>query len=227
MADKLPVIVLISGNGSNLQAFIDQSRDGRLPIDIRAVISNRPDAYGLIRASDADIPARTIDDRDYPDRGAFEDDLRQAIDHYRPKLVILAGFMRILTPKTVRHYAGRMLNIHPSLLPAFTGLNTHQRAIDAGCQRHGASIHFVTEDLDGGPVIAQTEVEVLATDTAETLAARVRQTEHVLYPVVVNWFAQGRLQYRDGQALLDGQPVAEAVQITTGISGALPAAGEM
>ncbi len=205
MPDKLPTVVLISGNGSNLQAFLDAIQKGSLAIDIRVVISNRPNVKGLRRAELAGITTNVVDDRDYPDRSAFEKVLCHTIDQHRPELIILAGFMRILTPATVKHYAGRMLNIHPSLLPAFPGLNTHQRAIDAAHKRHGASVHFVTEDLDGGPVIAQTEVKILPTDSASSLAQRVQQTEHYLYPSVVNWFASGRLRYCHGQAVLDNQ----------------------
>ena len=214
MAERLGVVVLISGTGSNLQALIDGMRAGRLPIEIRAVISNRPGVQGLERAARAGIATQVVDDRDYPDRAGFEAVLRARIDGHAPGLVVLAGFMRILTPETVGHYAGRMLNIHPSLLPAFTGLNTHQRALDAGCTEHGASVHFVTPDLDGGPVIAQVRVPVLPNDDARTLARRVLQQEHRLYPAVVGWYAQGRLACRDGRVLFDGQPLEAPVDLT-------------
>ena len=151
--DPLPIVILISGRGSNLQAIIDKTRRGELPVEIRAVISNRPDASGLSHASQANLETRVIDHTDYADREAFDQSLQTCIDSFLPELVILAGFMRILTPGFVHHYRGRMLNIHPSLLPEFPGLDTHQRAIDAGKREHGASVHFVTDDLDGGPVV--------------------------------------------------------------------------
>ncbi len=213
MADRLGVVVLISGSGSNLQALIDAAGD-RMPIEIAAVVSNRPGVMGLERARRAGIPAHVVDDREFPDRAAFETVLRERIDRYRPGLVCLAGFMRILTPETVLHYAGRMLNIHPSLLPAFPGLHTHRRAIEAGCREHGASVHFVTPDLDGGPVVARIRVPVLPGDDPETLARRVLEQEHRLYPAVVDWFARGRLDCRDGAVVLDGRPLEAPVDLT-------------
>jgi len=201
----LPVVILISGRGSNLQAIVDAVGRGELPIDIRAVISNRPQAPGLQRASRAGIATRVVDHTRYADRQAFDQALQTCIDRYQPRLVILAGFMRLLSCDFVAHYRGRMLNIHPSLLPDFPGLNTHQRALDAGCQMHGASVHFVTADMDGGPVVLQARVPVEARDTAASLAARVLKQEHRLYPVAIRWFAEGRLTVNDnGQALLDG-----------------------
>ncbi len=201
----LPVVILISGRGSNLQAIIEAVGHGELPLDIRAVISNRPQAAGLQRATRAGIATATIDHTLYPDRHAFDRALQACIDHYQPGLVILAGFLRILGADFVAHYHGRMLNIHPSLLPDFPGLNTHQRALDAGCKVHGASVHFVTADMDGGPVVLQARVPVYDHDTAASLAARVLEQEHRLYPVAIRWFAEGRLTINDnGQALLDG-----------------------
>lgn len=204
-APVLPVVILISGRGSNLQAIVDAVGRGELPIDIRAVISNRPQAPGLQRATRAGIATRVVDHTRYADRQAFDQALQTCIDRYQPRLVILAGFMRLLSSDFVAHYRGRMLNIHPSLLPDFPGLNTHQRALDAGCEAHGASVHFVTADMDGGPVVLQARVPVEARDTAASLAARVLKQEHRLYPVAIRWFAEGRLTVNDnGQALLDG-----------------------
>lgn len=195
---KLRVVVLISGSGSNLQALIDTAAAGG-PFRVTAVISNRPGVRGLERADAAGIPTRVIDHTTYPDRGSFDAALADAIDAFEPQLVVLAGFMRILTDGFVNHFSGRMLNIHPSLLPAFQGLHTHRRALQEGVAEHGASVHFVTAELDGGPVIAQAPVPVNAGDTESVLAARVLEREHELLPQVVSWFAQGRLSLRDGQ----------------------------
>jgi phosphoribosylglycinamide formyltransferase-1 len=203
----LHVVVLVSGKGSNLQALIDAINAGRITADIRAVISNNPDAYGLIRAQQAGIPTEVVDHREFPDRASYDRALQACIDHYQPELVVLAGFMRILTDDFVNHYLGRMINIHPSLLPKYQGLNTHQRALDAGDTVHGVSVHFVTPELDGGPVILQAGVPVHAGDTAKTLARRVLEREHVIYPLVVRWFADGRLQLEGDQVLLDSQPM--------------------
>lgn len=199
-----PVVILISGRGSNLRAILNETRAGRLPIDIRAVISNNPGAAGLRFASAAGVPTEVIDHRAFPERTQFDTALMQAIDRYQPRLVILAGFMRILGTEFIRHYAGRLLNIHPSLLPTFKGLDTHARALAAGAKEHGASVHFVTNDLDGGPLIIQTKVPVLANDTADTLAVRVLEQEHRIYPLAIKWAAEGRLTIRNGQVLLDG-----------------------
>ena len=203
----LPIVVLISGSGSNLQAMIDAIDAGELPAEIRAVISNEPGVRGLERAREAGIPAEVIDHRDYDSRAAFDQALMARIDHYRPQLVVLAGFMRILTEDFVNHYAGRMLNIHPSLLPRYQGLNTHQRVLDAGDEIHGVSVHFVTPELDGGPVILQAEVPVHVGDDAEALAERIHRQEHIIYPLVIRWFAEGRLRLAGDSVLLDGKPV--------------------
>ncbi len=210
---RLPIVVLISGGGTNLQAIIDAARND-LPVDIRAVISNRPDAYGLQRAEKAGIPTAVLNHRAFNSREAFDQALAALIDEYQPSLVLLAGFMRILTPDFVRHYHGRMLNIHPSLLPRFQGLNTHQRALDASEEEHGASIHFVTEELDGGPVILQARVPVLPGDDAETLAARVLEKEHIIYPLAVRWFAEGRLGLNEaGQVLFDNKVLDSPLEL--------------
>ena len=207
-ATRFPLVVLISGSGSNLQALIDASQRD-LPVEIRAVISNRADAYGLERARKAGIPTEVLSHKGYPDRDSYDAALQRLIDGYEPRLVVLAGFMRILTPGLVRHYEGRMFNIHPSLLPAYRGLHTHQRVLDAGDRTHGASVHFVTEELDSGPVIIQARVPVLADDTAEALAARVLEKEHRIYPQAVRWFAEGRLRLNGGRVFLDGRALEQ------------------
>lgn len=203
------VVVLISGSGSNLQALIDGVVSGDLPIEIAAVISNRPDVMGLTRASNAGIPTLVLDHKNYATREAFDVELMQTIDAYTPGLIVLAGFMRILTPAFTEHYLGRMLNIHPSLLPKFQGLHTHQRAIDAGESHHGVSVHFVTAELDGGPVAIQARVPVLTSDDAALLAKRVQRQEHIIYPLAVKWFAEGKLKMTQGKAELDGELLAE------------------
>ncbi|MCG7895235.1 MAG: phosphoribosylglycinamide formyltransferase [Candidatus Thiodiazotropha taylori] len=212
------VVVLISGNGSNLQAIIDASQN-HLPIEIAAVISNRPGVYGLQRAASAAIETAVLDHQAFADRASYDQALIELIDRYQPELVVLAGFMRILTTPFVRHYAGRLLNVHPSLLPKYTGLHTHKRALEAGEQLHGVSVHFVTEELDGGPLIAQAQVAVLPEDDPQSLAARVLEKEHQLYPLVVGWYAQKRLQLNEtGEVILDNekllQPVVYAPQDT-------------
>jgi phosphoribosylglycinamide formyltransferase-1 len=203
--NTLRVVVLISGSGSNLQALIDGVAAGDLPIEIAAVISNRPDVLGLSRAANAGIPTRVLDHKGFASREAFDQELMRTIDSYTPGLVVLAGFMRILTPEFTQHYLGRMLNIHPSLLPKFQGLHTHQRAIDAGETQHGVTVHFVTAELDGGPAIVQAIVPVIKTDDATLLAKRVQRQEHVIYPLAVKWFAQGDLRMQDGKAELKGE----------------------
>ncbi|MGQ5522860.1 phosphoribosylglycinamide formyltransferase [Chitinimonas sp. PSY-7] len=185
------IVILISGRGSNMQAIVDARIDGA---QIAAVISNRPDAAGLAWAAAQGIPTVALDHKQYASREDFDAALQAAIDAFSPDLVVLAGFMRILTPAFTRQYAGRMLNIHPSLLPAFPGLHTHQRAIEAGCKLAGCTVHFVTAELDHGPIAAQAAVPVMGDDTAETLAARVIVEEHRLYPAVVRAFVEDRLQ---------------------------------
>ena len=202
------VVVLLSGTGSNLQALIDSTRTGDSPARIAAVISNRSDAYGLQRAKDAGIATRTLDHKAFEGREAFDSALIELIDTFNPKLVVLAGFMRILSADFVRHYAGRLLNIHPSLLPKYKGMHTHQRALDAGDSEHGCSVHFVTEELDGGPLVVQAVVPVESDDSAQTLAQRVHTQEHRIYPLAVRWFAEGRLILGKQGALLDGQLLA-------------------
>lgn len=187
------LVVLISGRGSNMQTIVDTVRDHRLPAQVCAVVANKADAPGLDWARGRDIDARVVPHRDYASRQEFDLALARVIDEYEPHYVLLAGFMRILTPEFVTRYSGRLINIHPSLLPAFPGLHTHDRAIEAGVQWHGCTVHFVTPVLDQGPVIAQGAVPVLAGDTPQTLAARVLRIEHRLYSRTVDWLAQGRV----------------------------------
>jgi len=213
-SSPLPLVVLISGSGSNLQAIIDRADE--LGVEIRAVISNRPDAYGLQRADQAGIETRVLEHTRFPDRDSYDQALGDLIESFQPQLVVLAGFMRILTATLVHRFAGRMLNIHPSLLPRHRGLHTHQRALEAGDQEHGASVHFVTEELDGGPPVLQARVPVLADDDADTLAARVLAREHIIYPQVIQWFAQGRLRLDQGTPVFDGTPLARPLVLPWG-----------
>ncbi|MCY4358308.1 MAG: phosphoribosylglycinamide formyltransferase [Gammaproteobacteria bacterium] len=199
------VVVLISGTGSNLLALIRASNQPGCGFSVKAAISNNPQAPGLDRANQVGIATAVVNHRGFETRQDFERVLQSTVDAYEPDLVLLAGFMRILGADFVSHYLGHMLNIHPSLLPKFTGLNTHQRVLEAGEREHGASVHFVTRELDGGPIIAQDTVPVFENDTAAVLAARVLEREHRLYPMVVTWFAAGRLQLRDNRAVLDNQ----------------------
>ena len=189
------IVILISGRGSNMEAIIA----ARLPVSIAAVISNRPDAKGLETARAAGIAAVALDHKAYAGREAFDAALAEAIDAHAPDLVVLAGFMRILTPAFVKRYEGRLLNIHPSLLPSFPGLHTHQRALDEGIRIHGCTVHFVTADLDHGPVVIQAAVPVLQGDDESALAARVLAEEHRIYPQAVRWFAEGRLSLAGGK----------------------------
>ena len=208
MPDTCDVVVLLSGTGSNLQALIDSDDVKASPANIRAVISNRADAYGLQRAKDAGIDTRVLDHKAFEGREAFDAALIKVIDEFKPKLVVLAGFMRILSADFVRHYQGRLLNIHPSLLPKYKGLHTHQRALEAGDGEHGCSVHFVTEELDGGPLVVQAVIPVESDDSPHSLAQRVHAQEHRIYPLAVRWFAEGRLSLDEQGALLDGQLLA-------------------
>ncbi|WP_186809476.1 phosphoribosylglycinamide formyltransferase [Aliivibrio fischeri] len=199
------IVVLVSGNGSNLQAFIDACGNKIPNARIAAVISNKSDAYGLQRAIDADINVHSLNAKAYDSRELYDDALATLIDLHKPDVIILAGFMRILSEAFVTRYQGKMLNIHPSLLPKYTGLHTHQRAIDAGDKEHGTSVHFVTPELDGGPVILQAKVPIFEHDNAEDVASRVQAQEHVIYPMVANWLVEERLTMVDGKAILDGR----------------------
>ena len=208
MPDTCDVVVLLSGTGSNLQALIDSNDVKDSPANIRAVISNRTDAYGLQRAQNAGIDTRVLDHTAFEGREAFDAALIEVIDTFNPQLVVLAGFMRILSAEFVRHYQGRLLNIHPSLLPKYKGLHTHQRALEAGDSEHGCSVHFVTEELDGGPLVVQAVIPVESNDSPHSLAQRVHAQEHLIYPLAVRWFAEGRLSLDEQGALLDGQLLA-------------------
>jgi phosphoribosylglycinamide formyltransferase-1 len=192
------IVILISGRGSNMQAIVRAAKSEQWPCRIAAVISNRADAEGLVFAAEQGIPTAVVVSKAYPTRDAFDAALRAEIDRFSPDLVVLAGFMRILTPSFVEHYAGRMLNIHPSLLPSFTGLATHRQALDAGVKVHGASVHFVTAELDHGPIVDQAVVPVLPGDTEHALAERVLEQEHVIYPRAVRRFVEGRLRIENG-----------------------------
>lgn len=202
------IVVLVSGNGSNLQAILDQITNGKINGQVQAVIANKADAYGLQRAERAGVPAVLLKHTDFTNRDAYEQALQSEIDRFNPDLVVLAGFMRILGSDFVNHYAGRMLNIHPSLLPKFKGLNTHQRALEACESEHGASVHFVTAELDGGPVVIQSKVPVFDDDNADTLAERVQQQERQMYPMVIGWFCDNRLLMKEGHAWLDNKKIA-------------------
>ncbi|MGB1238220.1 MAG: phosphoribosylglycinamide formyltransferase [Pseudomonadales bacterium] len=204
MANKR-IAVLISGSGSNLQAVIDHIDSGQISAEIALVISNRADAFGLERARRAGIETALIEHSQFSTREAFDLQLRAAIDASGAELVVLAGFMRILSQAFVEHYSGRMLNIHPSLLPKYKGLHTHQRALDAGDREHGCSVHFVTPELDGGPVALQALVPVNPSDSAEQLQQRVHTREHLAYPSVISWFCSDRLVCRDNRVYLDGE----------------------
>jgi phosphoribosylglycinamide formyltransferase-1 len=212
-AQALPLVVLISGRGSNLKAILDAIRHEQLPAVVTAVISDQSRAAGLDYARQENIDTLALDAADYPDRHSYDRALQGLIDRFNPGLVVLAGFMRILTPAFVHHYEGRLINIHPSLLPEFPGLNTHQRAIDEGARQHGASVHFVTEEVDGGPVIVQVRVPVLPDDDAERLAARVLKQEHRLYPQAIRWLAEGRIRLVGEQLLFDQRPLQQPLQI--------------
>ena len=209
MPQSCRVVVLIYGNGSNLQAIIDGC-DDNLQAEVVGVISNKPDAYGLVRAHHSEIDTSCVIAHQGESRSEYDARLMAVIELYQPDLIVLAGFMRILSDDFVNHYLGRMINIHPSLLPKYTGLNTHQRAIDSKDSEHGASVHFVTPELDSGPVILQANVPVYEDDTADMLAARVHEQEHAIYPLVVKWFSQQRLNMQNGRAYLDGTLIGQS-----------------
>lgn len=205
------MVVIISGSGSNLQAIIDQIAGNVLNARIAAVISNKADAYGLVRAEKHNLSTEVIDHTAFDQRQGFDDMLSSVIDLYLPDLIVLAGFMRILTPEFVNRYHGKMINIHPSLLPKHKGINTHQRALDAGDQEHGCTIHFVTEELDGGPMIMQGSLAIKPDETVEHLSNRVQQIEHIAYPAVVNLFAERRIRLEQNTVILDGEPLKEPI----------------
>ncbi|VAW45774.1 Phosphoribosylglycinamide formyltransferase [hydrothermal vent metagenome] len=199
MKQPIRIAVLISGSGSNLQAIIDHQKRHSHEYKIALVISNKANAYGLTRAKNANISTQVIEHSQFKSRETFDKALQKTIDDTQIDLIVLAGFMRILTPAFTQHFLGKMINIHPSLLPKYTGLNTHQRALDAGDTEHGLSIHFVTPELDSGPVILQAKVSITPQDTEETLKEKVHQQEYLAYPLVIEWFAQAKLEFKDHQ----------------------------
>ena len=202
----MKAVILISGNGSNLQSIIDHA--DKIDLQISAVISNRDNAFGLQRAQSANINTYFVDSKIFNSRDAFDNELISIIDKLDVELIILAGYMRILSPLFINHFSGKILNIHPSLLPKYPGLNTHQRAIDAGDKEHGATVHFVTEKLDEGPIISQETVQVDTTDTEKSLAEKVLEREHILYPKVIHWYTQRRLILKNEvTATLDGKKI--------------------
>lgn len=207
------IVVLISGSGSNLQAIIDATLSGRIDGEVAAVLSNKAGVFGLERAANANIQTEVLDHKAFDSRESFDAAMMELIDSYSPDLVVLAGFMRILTPEFVRHYEGRMLNIHPSLLPKYKGLNTHQRALDAGDKEHGCTVHFVTEELDGGPSLVQGRVSIELDDTSDSLQQKVHVREHQIYPLAVEWFCAERVSWTPEGVIFDGQQTpAEGIQ---------------
>jgi phosphoribosylglycinamide formyltransferase-1 len=205
--------ILISGSGTNLQSFIDKASAGEVDLDLCLVFSNRPDAYGLTRAKEAGIPTACIEHGGFDSRVDFDRAVAAVLDEHSPGLLVLAGFMRILSPWFVKHYAGRILNIHPALLPSYPGLDTHQRVLDAEEKWHGSTVHFVTEELDGGPRILQGRLAIAPGETADELCARVQAIEHQIYPEAADWFGQGRLEMRDSEAWLDGVRLEKPVEM--------------
>ena len=212
------IVILISGRGSNMEALIAARDAGQLPVNIVAVISNRPDAQGLVTAKAAGITTRVVDHKTFAGREVFDTALAGCIDAFTPDLVVLAGFMRILSEGFVRHYTGRLMNIHPSLLPSFPGLHTHQRAIEEGVRLHGCTVHFVTPTLDHGPVIIQAAVPVLDTDDEDSLSARVLRQEHQIYAQAVRWFAEDQLRLENGRVFLAPALDASGVLISPVLS---------
>lgn len=203
--------ILISGSGTNLQAFIDAVAAGDLDLDLCVVFSNRPDAYGLQRAAAAGIPTACIEHGAFESREAFDQAVIAELDRFKPELLILAGFMRILSSGFVEHYEGKILNIHPALLPKYPGLDTHQRALDAGDEWHGSTVHFVTEELDGGPRILQGRLRINPGESADELQTRVQAVEHRIYPEAAGLVGSGRVLFRDGKAIIDGKSAPEPV----------------
>jgi len=213
MGTRCKTAILISGSGTNLQAFIDRVASGALDLELSVVFSNNPDAFGLVRARDVDIPTACIEHGHFANRDLFDRAIADKLDEWQPDLLVLAGFMRILSAGFVARYAGRILNIHPALLPAYPGLDTHRRVLDAGDEWHGSTVHFVTEELDGGPRILQGRLPVIASESAEQLAERVQTVEHQIYPEAAGWVGEGRVEFRDGRTWIDGTVAREpAVQ---------------
>jgi phosphoribosylglycinamide formyltransferase-1 len=220
MASRCKTAILISGSGTNLQAFIDAVQDGSLDLELAVVFSNNPDAYGLERAEQAGIPTACIQHADFLNRESFDRAVIAELERFKPELLILAGFMRILSPSFVAHYSGKILNIHPALLPLYPGLNTHQRVLDAGDTWHGSTVHFVTEELDGGPRILQGRLAVVAGETADELATRVQAIEHRIYPEAAGWVGSGKVVFRDGESWVDDRLAEEPpIQTFSKVSG--------
>lgn len=212
-AAKLPIAILISGRGSNMRVIAERALEGFLPVDVRVVVSDRADAAGLQTAQGLGIATEVISPRDYPDRPSFDRALATVVGKYEPRLVVLAGFMRILTPEFIGRFAGRIVNIHPSLLPKYRGLHTHRRALEACDELHGVTVHFVTEELDGGPLIIQACLDVRADDTEATLSARVQRQEHRIYSQAIEWIASGRLALQNDAVTLDGKKLDSPIVI--------------
>ncbi|MBT5862291.1 MAG: phosphoribosylglycinamide formyltransferase [Gammaproteobacteria bacterium] len=214
MVSQCKTAILISGSGTNLQAFIDAVGNGSLDLDLTVVFSNNPNAYGLERAERAGIATACIQHSDFLDRESFDCAVITELDRHQPDLLILAGFMRILSPTFVAHYSGKILNIHPALLPKYPGLNTHQRVLDAGDKWHGSTVHFVTEELDRGPRILQGRITVGPSETADELRDRVQTIEHHIYPLAAGWVGSGKVVFKNGQCWVDGEKSPEPSQVT-------------
>jgi phosphoribosylglycinamide formyltransferase-1 len=210
---KLPIAILISGRGSNMRAIAERAAEGSLPVEVRVVVSDKADAAGLAIARAMGLHTEVLSARDFADRASFDRALAALVGRFEPKLVVLAGFMRILTTDFIAPFAGRIMNIHPSLLPKYRGLHTHRRALEACDELHGVSVHFVTEELDGGPVIIQSCIDVRAGDTEASLSARVQSQEHRIYPQAIEWFATGRLALVGDRVKLDGNELDRPVLV--------------
>ncbi len=213
---RLPIVILISGRGSNMQAIAERAARGDLPVEVRAVISDKEEAPGLAIAAGLGIPTATLSPKGFATRELYDGALADLVASYSPQLVVLAGFMRILSANFIQSFAGRILNIHPSLLPKYRGLHTHRRALEAGDLLHGVSVHLVTQELDGGPVIMQASVPVLPNDTEQSLSARVQRQEHRIYPQVIEWIALGRLRCSADGLWLDNEALQAPIAIESG-----------
>lgn len=209
----MKIVVLISGSGSNLQAIIDACQSGYIAGKVVGVLSNKADAYGLVRAQHAGVNTAVINHKDFASRQEFDEAMQQMIDAWLPDVVVLAGFMRLLTPTFVQHFEGKLLNIHPSLLPYYKGLHTHRRVLATGNKLHGCSVHFVNAELDGGAVIAQAVLTVASNATEQSLIQSVHKLEHMLYPLVLHWLSCGRLTYQQGLPVLDGQVLSAPMKL--------------
>jgi len=215
------IAVLISGGGSNLQSIIDHIQQGNIHAEIACVISNQSDAYGLSRATQANIPTHIIDHKNHNSREEFDLELINTLAVYSIQLIVLAGFMRILSTTFIDEYEGKILNIHPSLLPKYPGLHTHTRSLQARDKEHGCSVHFVTAELDNGPIVIQAKVPIHDPDTPDNLAERVLDKEHVIYPLAIKWFSEGRLHFSNGNAYLDEHLLAQPLTLTSELEAEL------